>query len=367
MPPPPDDRASTSRAAAPPPAPLPPPHESHTAAVSQLAADPQCGQAAEVLSRLLSNIAGNPLEEKFRRVRLTNPKVQAAVVDTDGGVELLLACGFHIVFERQDKDTTDSTEPDAAAEEGFAVLPVDADVAALHAALVALKPLLPAPAPAPAPLTPALDPVRPAPAAAAQPRAGQQPPAERVWAAPCPRGTRVLLPVSVESDLPPWFFERTGAELKASFMAAVRQKEQDQVLMTREMRERLRRGPAAAAGRGGGRAAVKVRLPEGIAVQGEFDPGEPVAAVFAWVASCLSDPLQTYALVLPDRQQLATAAAPPRGNGPPRQQSVREAGLAPSTTLNLAWTGASAAAMRTVPALRAELLREAEGGGGDAA
>lgn len=42
--------------------------------------------------------------------------------------------------------------------------------------------------------------------------------------------------------------------------------------------------------------------------QGEFAPGEPVAAVFGWVADCLSDPMQTYELVLPSRQPLEPRA-----------------------------------------------------------
>jgi len=42
--------------------------------------------------------------------------------------------------------------------------------------------------------------------------------------------------------------------------------------------------------------------------QGEFAPGEPVAAVFAWVADSLSDPLHTYELVLPSRQPLEARA-----------------------------------------------------------
>ena len=68
-------------------------------AASQLASDPSGAAAAEVLSRLLGNVLGSPAEPKFRRVRLSNPKIAAAVVEASGGVELLLACGFEIVFE----------------------------------------------------------------------------------------------------------------------------------------------------------------------------------------------------------------------------------------------------------------------------
>ena len=43
-------------------------------------------------------------------------------------------------------------------------------------------------------------------------------------------------------------------------------------------------------------------------MQGEFSAGEPVAAVFAWVADSLSDPLHTFELVLPSRKPLEAAA-----------------------------------------------------------
>lgn len=173
-----------------------------------------------------------------------------------------------------------------------------------------------------------------------------------------PSYRQVLLPTSVERDVPDWFFQRvggcvggwwpgglsspgcqglracasmaaccsaspaartaspspapptaaapqTGQELKAAFLAATRRREQDQLLMTRATRERLAKGaprPAAAW------ATVRVRFPEGISLQGEFGPGEPVAALFGWVADSLADPLHTYELVLPSRQTLEPAA-----------------------------------------------------------
>lgn len=79
-----------------------------------------------------------------------------------------------------------------------------------------------------------------------------------------PRNTRVLLPQSVEAEVPGWFFERTGTELKEAFKAALRRREQEGVLMTREMRERLaakNRGPVK------DHAVVRVRFPEGISLQ----------------------------------------------------------------------------------------------------
>jgi hypothetical protein len=133
---------------------------------------------------------------------------------------------------------------------------------------------------------------------------------------------------------------------------------------------------------------VKVRLPEGLNLQGEFSGGEPVAAVFAWVADSLCDPLQTFDLVLPDRRLLEfntkaaaistgssssttthattatstkfkSAAAIYSERAAERPSSIKEAGLIPSVTLNLRWTGSSAEEMKGVPALRRELYTQA--------
>lgn len=70
-------------------------------AVGQLASQPACAATAEVIARLLGNILAHPRDAKFRRLRLTNPRIQEAVVDVSGGLELLLACGFEVVFEEE--------------------------------------------------------------------------------------------------------------------------------------------------------------------------------------------------------------------------------------------------------------------------
>ncbi|EFN57494.1 hypothetical protein CHLNCDRAFT_143046 [Chlorella variabilis] len=359
-------------------APAVPPHpeqveeapEAVSVAVGQLASEPAGAAAAEVLAKLLGNIVAAPADPKFRRVRLTNPRIQSAVVDVGGGLELLLACGFEIVFEEAAPPagaaaagSSGGDAGEAAAEassEGYAVLAEGADLEPLRQALRLLAGLLPsAPAGArPAAAPPASRPVTDAPRPAQQQPAQQQqrpgrPPRE--WEAARERNTQasclaswVVLPTSLERDVPDWFFQRTGLELKAAFIGLAWQScagVLDGVLMTRAMRERLRGGPGRAAAT---HATLKVRFPEGISLQGEFGAGEPVAAVFAWVADCLSDPLHTYELVLPSRQPLEAKA-----------QSVREADLVPSVALLFRWTGQSAVEMAHVPALRPELLRAA--------
>ena len=78
------------------------------------------------------------------------------------------------------------------------------------------------------------------------------------------RLAQVVLPTSLEQDVPEWFFQRTSHELKAAFVEAVRHREQNGVFMTRATRERLQESSTQAAPV---YATVKVRFPEGISLQ----------------------------------------------------------------------------------------------------
>ena len=71
----------------------------------------------------------------------------------------------------------------------------------------------------------------PASASAAAPAAPRAAPtrAERPQGPARPRNTRVVLPRAAESEVPSWFFEKTGAEIKAAFLNAVKRREESQV------------------------------------------------------------------------------------------------------------------------------------------
>ena len=60
-------------------------------AVGLLRSDQQGEEAAATLLKLLDNISQQPDEVKFRRIRLSNARIQRAVVDVSGGLELLQA------------------------------------------------------------------------------------------------------------------------------------------------------------------------------------------------------------------------------------------------------------------------------------
>lgn len=50
--------------------------------------------ALEIIGKLLYNAAISPKEEKFRRIKLTNPKIREAVVEAPGAVAALRALGW---------------------------------------------------------------------------------------------------------------------------------------------------------------------------------------------------------------------------------------------------------------------------------
>jgi len=56
--------------------------------------DAKVKRAFQTLLTYVGNIAKNPNEEKFRKIRLTNPSFQDRVGSLNGGVEFLHICGF---------------------------------------------------------------------------------------------------------------------------------------------------------------------------------------------------------------------------------------------------------------------------------
>ncbi|GAB4816883.1 hypothetical protein N2152v2_003929 [Parachlorella kessleri] len=386
----------------------------HSAIAELASAPPPATSAAAVLHRLLQNVVASPGEPKFRRLRLSNAKIREAL-EAPGGAELLLACGFEFreVQGEGEPEGFAVLDPAAALEPLQYALPLLQPLASPSAAAQrqqAQQAFERAEADEPPPRGEAAGaahgslesssrtalneraqggpPVAPAyleEEGQAQPmqqqhqqqqqqqqrqeggqsqpmlqqlqqQQEQQPPQasalqpqqqQHLSSVVQPRATQVLLPQSPATDLPDWLFARTGAELKAAFLRATHKREKEQVLMTRNMRQGLKGPPPSAPAH----SLIRVRLPEGLFLQGEFVAAEPVAAIFEWVSGCLRHPGSTYDLILPSRQQLGPAVGRAVG-------SVAE--LVPAATLNLRWTGHSAAVMQTTPALRDDLLSTAQ-------
>eukprot|EP00406_Dinophysis_acuminata_P002419 CAMPEP_0179229098 /NCGR_PEP_ID=MMETSP0797-20121207/10160_1 /TAXON_ID=47934 /ORGANISM="Dinophysis acuminata, Strain DAEP01" /LENGTH=126 /DNA_ID=CAMNT_0020936159 /DNA_START=101 /DNA_END=477 /DNA_ORIENTATION=- len=54
----------------------------------------QAQETLELIDKLTRNVVRNPGEEKFRRIKLTNPKIAATITDVPGAVDLLKEMGW---------------------------------------------------------------------------------------------------------------------------------------------------------------------------------------------------------------------------------------------------------------------------------
>ncbi|KAF8072692.1 PUX2 [Scenedesmus sp. PABB004] len=308
---------------------------------------PAAAGAMRVLDKLLANLAAAPGEARFRQLRLANPTIAGALVPVPGGLGFLAAAGFEVHHH-------DLGAQGGGGDDGFAAFLDDSALPRVHEALAQLRRARPAAlaaereqaAPAEQERRPAqaregaqLAPGGAAPAGAAAAAAA----AEAVPAAPrVERDTQVLLPATPDTEVPDWFFERTGAEVKAEFMDALRRRKAGEVFASRAWQAARRAGgPPPTA------ATLRARFPEGVCLQGIFHVREPLSSVHDWLRASLREPGAPYELVGPDRRPLGTAG------------SVGDAGLAPASLLNWRPLGQQRPAGAAVPALRDELLARA--------
>ena len=328
-------------------------------AVARVAAHADAEASAGLLLRIVGNALNNPGEPKYRRVRLANPKIAAAVLDVDGGVDVLECAGFRLAFE------DDGGEGDPR----VMVLDDAADPAPLSAAFRRLAKLAPEvaarlAAPAQRQPPPPPDPAKP-PAAGRRARAFT--PAEVCAAA--------------VADLGDEYFQRTPEEIQAEVARKRAQRERDSVLTTRAWKDKNRFGWEGDAGsREGGSfdagkpAVVRVRMPDGVVLQGDFGRREPAGAVREFVASALREPHRTFSLsflgkpVTEDDEGGAAAKAAAereeakrrggKGAGYAAAGTVEGAGLFPSALVTLKWTDANTDGGKD--ALAAALMASAE-------
>jgi hypothetical protein len=85
-------------------APPPPPEFEHALEVLVTSSEDGGASSLSTLHKLVLNATtkgqhGTDDAAKFRRVRLANPKISAAVVDPPGAIDVLLACGFALMEE----------------------------------------------------------------------------------------------------------------------------------------------------------------------------------------------------------------------------------------------------------------------------
>eukprot|EP00210_Caulerpa_lentillifera_P008027 g7664.t1 len=266
----------------------------------------QLQKSIDVLRKVLRNLIANPLEAKFRKLNLTNSKVQELVVQIPGAMDFLMTCGFALEGEQLIFKSDQTLQ---FPKEGLTLLNTQFPESRVEK--IEMNPL-----------------------ESANGVRGEIVPRERK--------TQVLLlkPTS-DSFLPDWFFKRTTADIKAEYFSTQRKRELDQTLMTREQRERIK-GPKQSFNF----ATIRVRLPEGILLQGEFDAHEKVLAVHVWVTDQLRDPTRPFELVLPSREKLKL------------QGTIKSCSLMPTTLMSFYWSDGQGMLVHE-PTVIDEILTEA--------
>ena len=102
-----------------------------------------------VLGKVLVNLAAQPLNDKFRKLRVTNAKINKAVVEVDGAEPLLVAVGFvrdgSNEFLQMEERVSAGLSAEAVSERARMALDVLAVTKARVSAPGASRPLHPSP------------------------------------------------------------------------------------------------------------------------------------------------------------------------------------------------------------------------------
>eukprot|EP00850_Spirogloea_muscicola_P016723 SM000138S00030 [mRNA] locus=s138:185795:187812:+ [translate_table: standard] len=263
----------------------------------------------EVIVKLLRNIANDPGAERFRRVRMSNPKIRDTVGAALGAADLLAAVCFRFC---------EQAGPDGGPSEEWAIMdpPSTASVKQLEEAVALLeRPLSTTTTGMPQDVDELADAVAELPAK------------------PVDRQVRVFVPapdqgLAARIQVPQSFYERSGAELRAELVRQRRAIESSQLLITQATREKQ----AAALKRRYRYTIVRVQLPDNSVLQGVFRPSEKTNALYEFVSDALFDPALEFQLVHPHPAKQSIILS---GGGTKEPPSLEDVGLVPAALVIL--------------------------------
>lgn len=254
--------------------------------ISVLLSNPDVsGGAVGLLRRILRNVILNPMEMKYQKLNLGNPKVQEGLVQVPGALEFVCLCGF---VEKDEQLVYEGASSMELPKKGLTLLNIHF------------------------------------PEEIKKKETTEQTDSETPPSVEVPkreRRTQLLLMKPTEATVPDWFFDRTGAEIKAEYFSMVKKREQDEKFMTREQREQLKK-PA----RQYEYAVIRIRLPEGVLLQGEFDAAESVVRIHEWITEQLRDATRPFDLYLASTQRIGLKG------------TVQQAQLMPASLFSFRWT-----------------------------
>ncbi|OMO60677.1 hypothetical protein CCACVL1_23962 [Corchorus capsularis] len=258
--------------------------------------------SVEVVLRLLRNIVKEPGNDKFRKIRMSNPKIREAVGEVAGGVELLELVGFKLKEE--------GGEMWAAME-----VPKEEQISLINRVIVLLEPRkteeakksenLPSAAPAVKEIN--VEPKK------------------------IDRQIRVFFSVperiAAKIELPDSFYNLSAEEVKREAEMRKKKIAESQLLIPRSYKEKQ----AQAARKKYRRAMIRIQFPDGVVLQGVFAPWEPTSALYEFVSSALKEPCLEFELLDPVLVKRRVIPSFPAAGE--KGKTLEEEGLVPSALI----------------------------------
>ncbi|XP_028767136.1 plant UBX domain-containing protein 2 [Neltuma alba] len=226
--------------------------------------------SVEVVLKLLRNIVKEPDNAKYRKIRLTNAKIKEAVSEVAGGIELLSYVGFELKEEDGER---------------WAVMevPIEDQIKLMKEAIVLLEsPVLQEPA------------KRDNLASETCAEMDEEAEPKKV-----DRQVKVFFAVpesiAAKIELPDSFYNLSIDEVKRE--AELRRKKiaESQLLIPKSLKEKQ----AKAARRKYRKAMIRIQFPDGVVLQGVFNPWEPTTALYEFASSALKEPSLEFDLMHP--------------------------------------------------------------------
>ncbi|KAM4050701.1 UBX domain-containing protein 6 [Anomaloglossus baeobatrachus] len=251
----------------------------------------------ETMARYLKNIIGNPNDEKYQKIKISNKVFQEKVICLEGAHEFFEAIGF-------EKNTLALQGQDLPEE--FYVLGSDAlgrlnDLQSYHDSLLSGEPLI----------------------------------------ATLDRQPQIFIPSlqAAKFDLPDDFYNLSVDEIRLEQKLRTEKLKQDSMLRTKAMREREERNEIKKYKY----TVLRIRFPDDYILQGLFYPLERLSVLLDFIRQHLQNDWLPFELISPCGQKLED-----------EQATFAECGLVPSALLSFRWDEAILADMEAADGYKTE-------------
>lgn len=224
--------------------------------------------SVDVVLRLLRNIAKEPENPKFRRIRMGNPKIREAIGEVAGGIELLEEVGF----ELKEEDGEMWAVMDTPSEERVLMLKDSVSL---------------------------MEQAKRASSVKVDEKVELEKAVEESEPKIIDRQTKVFFSVSesvaARIELPDSFYKLSAEEVRREAEMRRKKMAESQLLIPKSYKEKQ----AQAARKRYTRSIIRIQFPDGVVLQGVFSPKEPTSALYKFVSSALKQEGLEFELIHP--------------------------------------------------------------------